>query len=40
MREQNPFSILLHWSEEQQVFIGTVPDLVGVQGTGNTYEEA
>jgi predicted RNase H-like HicB family nuclease len=40
MRAQDMFSILLRWSRDQQVYIGTVPDLVGVEGTGNTYEEA
>ena len=40
MREEDTLSILLQWSEDQQVFIGTVPDLVGVEGTGNTYEAA
>jgi predicted RNase H-like HicB family nuclease len=40
IRKQDTLSILLHWSRDQQVYIGTVPDLVGVEGTGNTYEEA
>ena len=40
MRAQDMFNLLLQWNKEQQVYIGTVPELVGVEGTGNTYEEA
>ena len=40
MREQDTFTILLRWSEQEGAYMGEVPDLVGVQGTGSTYEEA
>lgn len=40
MDEQGTFTIILRWDEEQQVYLGTVPDIVGLEGTGSTYEEA
>ncbi len=40
MHQQGTFTLMLSWSKEQQVYIGKVPDVVGVEGTGSTYEEA
>lgn len=40
MQKQDTFTLTLSWSEEQQVYIGKVQDVVGVEGTGSTYEEA
>jgi predicted RNase H-like HicB family nuclease len=38
--EQDTYTILLRWSEDQHIYLGQVPDLIGVEGTGSTYEEA
>jgi predicted RNase H-like HicB family nuclease len=40
MSENDHFSIILRWSEAQHVYLGQVQDLIGVEGTGTTYEEA
>ena len=40
MSENNHFTILLRWSEEQGLYIGQVQELVGAEGTGSSYEEA
>jgi predicted RNase H-like HicB family nuclease len=40
MNEQPAYTIILHWSEEQGAYIGQVQDLVGIEGSGSTYEEA
>ena len=40
MNEQLTFTITLYWSEEQGAYIGQVEDLVGVAGSGSSYEEA
>jgi predicted RNase H-like HicB family nuclease len=40
MNEQRTYTIILHWSEEQGAYSGQIEDLVGVEGTGSTYEDA
>lgn len=40
MNEQPTYTIILRWSEKQGAYIGQVVDLVGVEGTGSTHEEA
>ena len=40
MNEQLTYTIILRWSEEQGAYIGQVQELVGIEGTGSTYEEA
>ena len=40
MNEQPTFTITLSWSEEEGAYIGQAEDLVGVAGSGSTYEEA
>lgn len=40
MNEYPALTITLHWSEEQNVYIGQVQELVVVEGSGDTYEEA
>ena len=40
MNEQSTFTIILRWSEEQGAYIGQAPEIVGVEGSGSTYEEA
>ena len=34
------YSMVIQWSEEDQVFIVTVPELPGLKTHGKTYEEA
>ena len=34
------YSIILHWSQEDQAFIAEVPDLPGCVADGATYNEA
>jgi predicted RNase H-like HicB family nuclease len=34
------YSILIQWSDEDQVYIATVPELPGCKTHGRTYEEA
>jgi predicted RNase H-like HicB family nuclease len=34
------YSITIQWSEEDQVYIATVPELPGCKTHGETYEEA
>jgi predicted RNase H-like HicB family nuclease len=37
----NPhYSMIIEWSDEDQVFIVTVPELPGCRTHGDTYEEA
>lgn len=40
MNEHPAFTINLRWDEQQNASIGQVQDLVGVEGSGDTYEEA
>ena len=40
MHEQLPSTIILRWSEAQGASIGQVQELVGIEGTGTTYEDA
>ena len=41
MREQNDhYSMYIQWSEEDNAYIVTVPELPGCRTHGDTYEEA
>ncbi len=40
MSESHHYSMVIEWSDEDQVFIVTVPELPGCQTHGATYEEA
>ena len=40
MNEQLTYTIILHWSEEQGAYMGQAQELVGIEGSGSTYEEA
>jgi predicted RNase H-like HicB family nuclease len=41
MSEQYPhYSMVIEWSDEDQVYIVTVPELPGCMTHGRTYEEA
>jgi predicted RNase H-like HicB family nuclease len=40
MHEQRAFTIILRWSEEQHASVGQVHELVGIEGSGSSYEEA
>ena len=40
MNEHLTFTIILRWSEEQSAYVGQVEDLIGLEGTGSTYEDA
>ena len=41
MSEHNEhYSMIIEWSEEDQAYIVTVPELPGCQTHGTTYEEA
>jgi predicted RNase H-like HicB family nuclease len=41
MSEQYPhYSMVIAWSDEDQVYVVTVPELPGCQTHGRTYEEA
>jgi predicted RNase H-like HicB family nuclease len=34
------YTITLSWNEEEGAYIGQAQELVGIKGTGNTYEDA
>ena len=36
----NKYEILIYWSDEDQTFIGDVPELSGCMAHGDTYESA
>ena len=38
--ELKHYSMLIQWSDEDQVYIVSVPELPGCKTHGNTYEEA
>lgn len=40
MNEQLTYTLILRWSEEQTAYVGQVQELVGIEGSGSTYEEA
>jgi predicted RNase H-like HicB family nuclease len=40
MNEHPTFTIILRWDEQQSAYVGQAPEIVGVEGTGSTYEEA
>lgn len=40
MNEHPTFTIILRWSKEHRAYVGQVQELLGVEGSGNTYEEA
>ena len=40
MNEHPTFTIILRWSEKHHAYIGQVQELVGVAGTGSSYQEA
>jgi predicted RNase H-like HicB family nuclease len=40
MNEQPTFTIILRWNEKQRAYTGQVQEVVGVEGSGSTYEEA
>jgi len=40
MKEAKHYSMHIQWSEEDQAYIVTVPELPGCQTHGHTYEEA
>ena len=40
MNEHPTFTIILRWDEQQSAYIGQVPEIVGVEDSGSTYEEA
>lgn len=40
MNEQSTFTIILRWNGKQRAYTGQVQELVGVEGTGSSYQEA
>lgn len=40
MNEHPTFAIILRWSKEHRAYVGHVHELLGVEGSGKTYEEA
>jgi predicted RNase H-like HicB family nuclease len=40
MRSNQHYSMFIQWSDEDQVYIVTVPELPGCKTHGKTYEEA
>lgn len=40
MNEHLTYTIILRWDEQQSVYVGQATEIVGVEGSGSTYEEA
>ena len=40
MNERPMYTLILRWREKQRAYIGQVQELVGVEGTGSSYQEA
>ncbi|WP_291348283.1 type II toxin-antitoxin system HicB family antitoxin [Desulfobacula sp.] len=36
----NKYEMIIHWSEEDQLFIAEVPELPGCMADGHSYQEA
>jgi predicted RNase H-like HicB family nuclease len=40
MKPEYRYEVIIYWSEEDQAFIGEVPELAGCAADGATYSEA
>ena len=40
MKDQPTYTIILRWSQDRRAYVGQVQELLGIEGSGKTYEEA